>query len=177
MSLRKINKQEMNKIYRTIFLCLIWIYGYGAEPSSVLPPEDFSATFVQDSKDLLPPKNSDRYLEINNFKLIIWVKKNRFGKNADELKQYSADLKLGTDRFELDIYNNRYKNKEKLEALVWARGKFEFVKQKNTEVDEVVYECTNNGTTVNIKFSYLLNRVSSISMMIVEGGNYIGLIK
>jgi hypothetical protein len=105
------------------------------------------------------------------------VKKNRFGKNADELKQYSADLKLGADRFELDIYNNRYQKKEKFETLVWARGKFEFVKQKSTAVDEVVYECTNNGTTVNIKFTYLLNRVSSISLMILEGGNYISLIK
>ncbi len=167
----------MNKIYRIVFLCLIWIYGYGAEPSSALPKEDFSATFVQDSKDLLPPKNSDRYLEINNFKLIIWVKKNRFGKNADELKQYSADLKLGTDRFELGIYDNRYHKKELLEAIVWARGKFGFIKQKNTEFDEVVYECTNNGTTVNIKFTYLLNTISSISLMILEDGNYLGLIK
>ncbi len=165
----------MNKIYRIVFLCLIWIYGYGAEPSSVLPQEDFSATFVQDSKDLLPPKNSDRYLEIKGLKVIVWYVKKQGGKDRNDLKQFRGDVKLGIDRFELLIYNNELPQKDVLTALMFIKGSFEFIKQKPTQTDVVEYTGTNSGSTVKIKFSLLRDKVLSISMTVNDNKEFIGL--
>lgn len=167
----------MNKFYTTILLCLICVFGgYGAEPSSVLPYDDFLGNYIQDPKDLLPPKNSDRYLEIKGFKVVMWVKKNQFGKTANDLKQFSGDVKLGIDRFELIIYNNESQKKEVEEVRGLIRGKFEFVKRKNTSTDEVIYDYINAGTTITITFSYLFNKVSSVGLTVTDGSNYIGLI-
>ncbi len=178
-------KNRIIDIY-LIFLLLSITINSNSDDNTRLNTKNIAAVFYKglnhslvSPADLLPPKNSSTYIEITSMECSgapesyyeSKTELEKLGEGYWLLKKYSADIKIGKDRFEFYVFDISSGSKKLESMTTWVRGKFEFVKSKNTPPNVEIYECSHAGSNVQIVFDNLGKRYY-VTLRIKSGKDY-----